>query len=213
MQQHPEEITPKVIAALAKSNKEIVVGVKTAHYWVGRPFDENGSIADYMFRAKERGIRFDLGHGRGSFWFRNAIPAYRNGFLTDTISTDLYSHNACGPVFDLASVMSKFLAIGYSLEDIVKRVTVNPAHIIGHKELGTLTPGTEADIAIFKVEEGSFGFSDSGKARLSGTKRILPEMTIRKGVIVYDKEARSCQHDWESAPASYWASPGVINEE
>jgi dihydroorotase len=271
-EQRPCEFTPKVTAALAQSYADIVVGIKTAHYWVELPFDDthhpwesvdatieaatlsglpamvdfqpngqertyvnlltnhlragdihthvfaqqfhyignDGKLADFMFRAKERGILFDLGHGSGSFWFRNAILAYRGGFLPDSISTDLYSHNVCGPVFDLSNVMSKFLAIGMSLKEVIERVTVLPAQIIGHPELGTLSKGSEADVAIFSIPDGSFGFSDSGKAHLSGTNRILPEMTIRKGEIVYDKEARSFQFDWANAPASYWVSPGII---
>lgn len=268
----PAHFTPKKVFTLAQRYKDVIVGVKTAHYWAKAPANEHyrpwdsvdaaleaatlsglpvmvdfqpnssertyknllmnylrpgdihthvfaqqfqyigddGKLADFMYSAKEKGIFFDLGHGAGSFWFRNAIQAYREGFFPDSISTDLYSSNVCGPVLDLSNVMSKFLAIGMSLEDVIKRVTSFPALVLGHNELGNLSLENEADIAVFGIEEGSFGFSDSGKAYLSGTKRIRPEMTIRKGEIVYDKEARSCQHYWENAPTSYWKFPGVI---
>ncbi|HGE69824.1 TPA: hypothetical protein ENX78_03240, partial [Candidatus Poribacteria bacterium] len=113
----------------------------------GRPFpivDKSGKVYDYMFEAKERGVIFDLGHGAGSFWFRNAIPAIKGGFVPDSISTDLHMGNINGPVVNMINVMSKCLSIGMPLYEVIMRSTVTPAKEIGRSDLGTLSVGSEA---------------------------------------------------------------------
>ena len=109
---------------------------------------------------------FDLGHGAASFWFRNAVPAIRQGFVPDSISTDLHTGNLNGPVIDMATTMSKMLTMGVPLAEVIARSTVAPAREIGHPELGTLTPGAEADVAVLALDEGEFGFVDCGQTRL-----------------------------------------------
>lgn len=171
--------------------------------------DENNQPFDFMHEARSRGIIFDLGHGAGSFWFRKAIPAMENGFGPDSISTDLHIGNVNGPVFDMITTMSKIYSIGMPLEEVIYRSTVTPAREIGHPELGTLSVGAEADIAVIKDEAGQFGYSDCGRARYSGSKRLTCQMTLRAGEVVYDLEGLSMPL-WEDAPPEYWKlrSPG-----
>lgn len=159
--------------------------------------------ADFMFEARERGIIFDLGHGAGSFWFRLAIPAYEGGFGPDSISTDLHIGNVNGVVHDMLNTMSKLLCMGMSLNEVVYRSTVTPAREIGHPELGSLSIGAEADIAVLRTDEGDFGYVDCGGARMNGDQKLGCEMTIRAGEIVYDLNGRAAPL-WEEAPAAYW---------
>ena len=165
--------------------------------------DENKQPNRFLFEARQRGIIFDLGHGAGSFWFRQAIPAMAGGFGPDSISTDLHIGNVNGPVVDMLTTMSKLLSIGMPLQETIYRSTVTPAREIGHPELGTLTEGTEADIAVLTLEEGEFGFSDCGHAKYVGNKKLLCSMTIRAGEVVYDPTGMA-QPLWEDAPAEYW---------
>ena len=113
--------------------------------------DENNKPKAYLFEARERGIIFDLGHGAGSFWFRQAVPAMEGGFGPDSISTDLHIGNINGPVFDMLTTMSKLLNMGMPLEEVIYRSTVTPAEEIGRPELGTLTIGADADVAVLKL--------------------------------------------------------------
>ena len=165
--------------------------------------DERGGPADFMFEARERGIIFDLGHGAGSFWFRQAIPAFKGGFPPDSISTDLHIGNVNGVVHDMLNTMSKLLCMGMKLNEVIDRSTAAPAREIGHSELGTLTIGAEADIAVLRQERGEFGYVDCGYARMTGDRKLSCEMTIRAGDIVYDLNGRATPA-WEDAPPEYW---------
>ncbi|MGH2617698.1 MAG: amidohydrolase family protein, partial [Thermomicrobiales bacterium] len=152
--------------------------------------DAQGKVFDHLFRARERGVIFDLGHGAASFWFRNAVPAIQQGFVPDSISTDLHSGNLNGPVIDMATTMSKMLAVGLPLADVIARSTVAPAREIGRPELGTLTPGSEADVAVMAQDEGEFGFVDCGGVRLNGNQRLRCVLTVRGGEVVYNPHGR-----------------------
>ncbi|MCY3779551.1 MAG: amidohydrolase/deacetylase family metallohydrolase [Chloroflexi bacterium] len=165
--------------------------------------DAENKPADFMFEARERGIIFDLGHGAGSFWFRLAIPAYRGGFGPDSISTDLHIGNVNGVVHDMLNTMSKLLCMGMPLQEVITRSTATPAREIGHPELGSLSIGAEADIAVLRVDMGDFGYVDCGGARMNGGRKLGCEMTIRAGEIVYDLNGRAAPA-WEDAPPSYW---------
>jgi dihydroorotase len=242
------EMRPGLAAAMADEHHDVVVGIKTAHYWAKRPFDaehppwaavdaaveasercglpvmvdffpwmperpypdlileklrpgdihthvfaqrfpvidDQGKVFDHLFRARERGVIFDLGHGAASFWFRNAAPAIRQGFVPDSISTDLHTGNLNGPVIDMATTMSKMLAMGVPLTEVIARSTVAPAQEIGRPELGTLTPGAQADIAVLALNEGEFGFVDCGQTRLEGAQWLRCVLTLRAGAIVYN---------------------------
>ena len=164
--------------------------------------DEN-KPADFMFEARERGIIFDLGHGAGSFWFRLAIPAYDGGFGPDSISTDLHIGNVNGVVHDMLNTMSKLLCMGMPLTEVIYRSTATPAQEIGHSELGNLSIGAEADIAVLRQDQCEFGYVDCGGARMNGDRKLSCEMTIRAGEIVYDLNGRASPA-WEEAPPSYW---------
>jgi dihydroorotase len=169
--------------------------------------DSHDKVNRFMREAREKGIIFDLGHGAGSFLFRNAVPALRDGFPPDSISTDLHMDNINGPVVSMARTISKLLNIGMPLQEAIMRSTVAPAREIGHPELGTLTPGAEADVAVFSLADGAFGFADTGKAKLTGSRLFDCAMTIRKGKMVYDPAGLSMP-EWENAPAEYWEMPG-----
>lgn len=171
--------------------------------------DADGRVRDFAFQARSRGVHFDLGHGAGSFWFRNAIPALRQGFGPDTLSSDLYVANANGPVINLLHIMSKYVSMGMPLEEVIARVSVHAARAIRRPELGRLTAGGCADIAVLRLLNEPCSFADCGNASMQGSVSLACEMTIREGDIVYDPHGRSLP-DWESAPEEYWKSPGVI---
>jgi dihydroorotase len=168
--------------------------------------DESSKPQKFMFEARERGIIFDVGHGAGSFWFRQALPMMENGFGPDSISTDLHIGNINGPVMDMITTMSKFLSMGMPLAELIYRSTVTPANEIGHSELGTLSVGAEADVALLQLHEGSFGYVDCGKAKYIGHKKLTCNLTIRAGKVVYDLEGLS-KPMWTEAPAEYWIVP------
>jgi dihydroorotase len=172
--------------------------------------DEHGRVRDYLYQARDRGVIFDLGHGAGSFWFRNAIPALRDGFPPDSISTDLHMGNINGPVVSMLHTMSKCLSMGMPLREVIMRSTVAPAGEIGHPELGTLTVGSEADVAVFEHVSGVFGFTDCGRAKLIGREKFECVMTLRAGDIVYDPTGLSMP-EWENAPEPYWEVPKLQN--
>jgi len=148
--------------------------------------DENKQVNDYVNEARDKGIIFDLGHGGGSFWFRIAIPSIEQGFLPDTISTDLHKNSALIPNANMTTTMSKCLNMGMPLPDVIMRSTSNPARMIRRAELGTLRVGAEADIAVLDLQYGDFGFVDSGHARMGGDKRLQCMFTVRAGQVVWD---------------------------
>ena len=256
------EFRPALAAAVALEYSDVVVGIKTAHYWAQRPFDADhkpwtavdaavtagnicampvmvdfypmlperpyptlileklrpgdihthvfaqqfpiinaeGKVYDHMWKARERGIIFDVGHGAGSFWFRNAEPAIEQGFVPDSISTDLHTGNLNGPVIDMLETMNKILNLGVPLVDVIEKSTTAPAREIGRPELGTLKPGREADVALFELREGDFGFVDCGHEKIAGTQRLECQMTIRAGEVVWNPNGMGLDH-WVQIPA------------
>src|SRR5437762_8931221 len=214
LEQVVDQMNVERCAATIQQYQPYIVGVKTAHYWTEKPWDEfhppwaavdravecgrrahvpvmvdfwprppersydelilsklrpgdihthvfaqqfpilleNGKLNPILLEARQRGVIFDVGHGGGSFWFRNAVPAVEQGFLPDSISTDAHLESIIGRAVTMINVMSKFLNIGMPLADVVRRSTVNPAREIGRPELGTLTPGAGADVTVFELE-------------------------------------------------------------
>ena len=266
-EQELKYLDPKLCAETIQRFPEQIVGVKTAHYWTSKPFDEThpawasvelaveagemagvpvmvdfwprperpypelllrklrpgdihthvfaqqfpiidqaGRVYDYMFEARERGIVFDLGHGAGSFWFRNAAPAIEQNLIPDTISTDLHMRNVNGPVVDMITTMSKIMALGVPLMDVIRRSTINPARVIRRPELGTLSVGSVADVAVFELRRGRFGYTDCGRAKMVGDVKLENRMTIRAGRVVYDPEGLSMVN-WRDAPEQYYSIP------
>jgi dihydroorotase len=238
------DFNPEAVARLARKHKDIVVGVKTAHYekpdWGSvdsalkagelaglpvmvdfgvfvreRPYwrlvterlrpgditthvyrgpvawlDDQGKLLSYLPRARQRGVIFDVGHGGGSFIFRNAVPAVAQGFTPDSISTDLHTASMNAGMMDMPTTMSKFLAMGMPLAGVIRASTWRPAEIVHHEELGHLSPGAAADVAVWRLDEGVFGFRDSSGGRLEGKRRLFCELTLKDGRIVWDWNAR-----------------------
>ncbi len=269
-EQNVSELNPKIAAAVAEAYSDVVVGIKTAHYWTKKPWDadhppwasieravkagdlcgkpimvdfwprppersypdlileklrpgdihthvfarqfpiidENGGVYDHLFKARDRGVIFDVGHGAASFWFRNSVRALKGGFPPDSISTDLHMGNINGPVVSMLNTMSKYLSMGMPLQEVIMRSTIAPAREIGHPELGNLSVGSEADVAVLKCLEGTFGFTDCGKAKMIGKQKLECAMTMRAGSIVYDPAGLSMP-EWENAPEAYWKIPEI----
>ena len=148
--------------------------------------DESSKVKPFIFEAQKRGIIFDVGHGGGAFSWRQAVPAMKQGFKPDVISTDLHTQSMNGGMKDLTNVMSKFINMGMSVQDAVLRTTWNPANVIKRPELGHLTVGSEADVAVLNLRKGDFGFLDVRGTKLKGDRKLEAELTIRGGKIVWD---------------------------
>ena len=269
LEQTVDQMDPKRCAATIQKYRDIIVGVKTAHYWTEAPWDpehtpwaavdraeECGRAADVpvmfdfwprpdrtyadlilkkmrpgdihthvfaqqfpiilpdgklnpiMMEARQRGVIFDVGHGAGSFWFRNAVPAVKQGFIPDSMSTDLHMENY--RILSMTNVLSKFLAMGVPLQDLIQRSTVNPAKEIRRPELGTLSVGKEADVAVLEEQHGDFGYIDCGVAKMKGNVKLVARMTVRAGRILYDPTGLSMV-EWEKARPQYFQSPTFGN--
>ena len=162
----------------------------------------DGKLNPGMWEGRRRGVIFDVGHGGGSFVWRVAVPAIQQGFLPDSISTDLHIGSMNTGMKDMTNLMSKFLALGLSVDQVIERSTWNPAREIHHEELGNLSIGAIADVAVLRVEHGHFGFTDTYGARLDGNEKFICEMTIKDGKIVYDLNGLS-RPDWRTLPPNY----------
>ncbi len=158
--------------------------------------DEHGKLLPYLLEARKRGVLFDVGHGAGSFVFRQAVPAVRQGFLPDSISTDLHISSMNAGMKDMLNVMSKFLNMGVPLEEVILRSTWNPARWIHREELGHLSPGAPADVAVLRLQRGEFGFVDVFGARLRGDRKLVAELTVRDGLVVWDLNGIT-REDWD----------------
>ena len=116
--------------------------------------DETGRLRPYLLEARKRGVLFDVGHGGGSFLFRQAVPAIQQGFLPDSISTDLHIGSMNGGMTTMLTTLSKFINMGMTLEDVVLRATWNSAHQIKREDLGHLSVGAPADVAVLRLSKG-----------------------------------------------------------
>lgn len=148
--------------------------------------DESGNVRPYVIAARKRGIIFDVGHGGGSFLFRQAVPATKQGFYPDVISTDLHIGSMNSGMKDILNTMSKFLNLGMPLADVVKANTSRAAEVIKHPELGQIAVGAEADIAVLNLRRGSFGFIDVAGAKMLGDQKLECELTVKGGLVVWD---------------------------
>jgi dihydroorotase len=158
--------------------------------------DSEGRLLPYLLDARKRGVLFDVGHGGGSFSFRQAVPAVKQGFVPDSISTDLHVTSMNAGMKDLPNVMSKFLALGMSVQDVVARATWHPARQIRREEFGHLTVGAVADVAVLRVVNGEFGFIDSSRRRLQGKQKFVVELTLKGGRAVWDLNGLASD-DWD----------------
>ena len=163
--------------------------------------DSNGKVFPYLFEARKRGVVFDVGHGGGSFVFSHAMPAMKQGFVPDSISTDLHIVSMNAGMKDMTNLMSKFLNIGMSMEDVILRSTWSPANEIKHPELGQLTVGSPADIAVLRELKGNFGFVDTSGGRMEGHQKLECELTVRDGAVLWDLNGTS-RPDWKVSEKS-----------
>ncbi len=261
-EQDKRDFQPQEVARLAAKHRDVVVGVKSAHYqqpdWSSvdraveagklagipimvdfgyfvpeRPYwqlvtehlrpgdlsthcfrapapwvDEQGKLYDYLKRARARGVKFDVGHGGGSFVFRNAVPALQQGFYPDSISTDLHTGSMNGAMIDMPTTMSKFLAMGMPLPAVVRASTWSPAQFIHREELGHLTVGAIADVAVWNLEQGEFGFADAAGGRVTGRQRLVAELTLKGGRVSWDWNARAAA-DYRTLGPTYGIRPGI----
>ena len=157
--------------------------------------DDNGTVRPYVLEAQKKGIRFDVGHGGAMFHFSVAVPALKQGILPNSFGSDLHRFSMNSGMKNMLDIMSKFLNMGMTIQDIIFRATWNSANSIKRPDLGQLSEGADADIAILSVRKGNFGFVDAGGARMAGDRKFEAEMTIRAGKIVWDQNGLAA-HDW-----------------
>ncbi len=244
LEQNVNDLDPRRTADLARAHKDVVVGIKSAHWWgpnyisvekaveagkladipvmvdfgyflkerpyshmvteLLRPGDisthcfrwpapllEGGKPAEFLLQARRRGVKFDVGHGGGSFHFRLAEPLVKAGFYPDSISTDMHTQSMNHAMQDMPTTMSKFLAMGMPLVEVIRASTSNPASEVLRPQLGQIAVGAEADVAVFRMDKGKFGYSDVVGGRIDGAERLQCEMTLRAGRIVYDYNSRA----------------------
>jgi len=148
--------------------------------------DEQGKLRSFVIDAQKRGVLFDLGHGGAGFWFSVAVPAMKQGLAPNSFGSDLHRFSMNAGMKDMMNIMSKYMAMGMSLQEVVERATWNAAKAIHRNDLGSLTEGNVADIAVFRIREGNFGYTDAGGNVINGTKKLEAELTVRNGKVVWD---------------------------
>jgi dihydroorotase len=156
--------------------------------------DQNGKVKQYVFNAQNRGVIFDVGHGGNGFVFSQAIPSLKQGLYPNSISSDLHTGNMNAGMKDMNNIMSKFLNMGMPLYDVILKSTWNPAQYIKRAELGHLSVGSEADIAVLNLKKGDFGYIDAHGFVLKGAQKLETELTMRAGKIVWDLNGRSAMN-------------------
>ncbi len=145
------------------------------------PVTAQGKVKAAVLEARQRGVLFDIGHGAGSFSFKTTRAMLANGFMPDTISSDVHQLCIDGPAFDQVTTMSKFLCMGVPLDEVVKQSTVNAAMALRRPELGSLKPGSAGDASILSVKEGEFDYVDVLGEHMTGAKRIVADGTVIAG--------------------------------
>ena len=149
--------------------------------------NQEGRIHSELATARDNGIIFDIGHGFGSFHWEIAEAAVEQGFIPTTISTDLHLMNLHGPVFDMPTTMSKFLHLGVSLDDVIDMSTTQPARVLGRAgDLGTLAPGTVADITLLEKHDGQFAYTDSYDQTRTGREKLTAVGIVRRGALHFN---------------------------
>jgi dihydroorotase len=148
--------------------------------------DEQGKLRSFVIDAQKRGILFDLGHGGAGFWFSVALPAMKEGLAPNSFGSDLHRFSMNAGMKDMLNIMSKYMAMGLSLREVVERASWNAARSIHQYNLGNLSEDNVADIAVLRVRDGHFGFIDAGGNVIPGTKKLEAELTVRNGKIVWD---------------------------
>jgi dihydroorotase len=170
---------PEILERLSKGD----VVTHAFHGKRGGIIDEGGNLIPSAKRALERGVLFDVGHGSSSFSFKTMKKALDLNIDPYTISTDIYEKNMKGPVHSLVRTMTKFLALGCSLEDIIRWTTLNPAKVLRLDELGTLKEGTVADLSLLKIIEDSIKLVDSEGETITSDQRITAQYAVKSGKV------------------------------
>jgi dihydroorotase len=163
--------------------------------------DDKGQLEPFVLAARKRGVIFDVGHGGGSFLWRQAAPATKQGFFPDVIGTDLHTGSMNAGMKDILNVMSKMLALGMPLNDVIRANTLRAAEVIKRADLGHLGVGTEADVAVLAIRQGEFGFIDSSGGRMAGKQKLECEVTVRAGQVVWDLNGRAAPA-WTEMPTT-----------
>jgi len=145
------------------------------------PATAQGTVKKAVTEARQRGVLFDIGHGKGSFAFKTARAMLANGFYPDTISSDVHTLCINGPAFDQVTTMSKFLCLGMPLGDVIAASTVNAAFALKRPELGSLKPGSVGDATILSIKDGRFDYVDVVGEHLTGERRIRSEGVVIGG--------------------------------
>jgi dihydroorotase len=159
------------------------------HMYGGRRGEQDPKTngpSEAMIEGRKRGVIFDVGHGGTSFRWATAVPLMKAGFIPDSISTDLHHNSMNAAMKDQLNVMSKFLAMGMSVDEVIRRSTWNPAKEIQLEQLGNLSVGSPADVAVIRLEKGKFGLFDPAGGRIDVSQRLVCELTVRDGKTVYD---------------------------
>jgi dihydroorotase len=167
----------------------------------------DGKVNPAVFAARKKGILFDVGHGGGSFVYRTAVQAFKEEWYPDTISTDMHINSMNAGMKDMLNVMSKLMALGMPIDQVIAKSTWAPARAIKREALGHLSMGAVADVAVLRLEKGKFGFMDQDGARMSGTQKLSAEVTIKDGRVVYDLNGLASR-EWSARPASGTRSSG-----
>jgi dihydroorotase len=149
-----------------------------------RILGQDGVPHEAIKRLHEQGLIFDIGHGTGSFSYEVAEGMLAAGIPPDVISSDIHQLSIQGPMYDLPTTLSKFLNLGMSLPDVIERATSRPAAAMRRPDLGTLKPGSVADIALFRIEEGDFTFHDIFMNARTGGKRLISTQTLVDGAVL-----------------------------
>ena len=158
--------------------------------------DDDLMIRPYVLEALQKGVRFDVGHGGGMFHFDIAVPALEQGLLPSSFGSDLHRYSMNSGMKDMLDIMSKFLNMGMDLKDIVSRATWSSALSIKREDLGNLSEGAVADVVVLSIREGEFGFIDTKRNKLTGTKKLEAELTIREGKVVWDLNGMAA-NEWK----------------
>jgi len=172
-----------------------------------RIYGEDGNIHPRIKELHDQGLILDIGHGAGSFSFETAEKMLAKGILPDVISTDIHQIAIQGPMFDMPTTLSKFLLLGMSLPEVIERATSRPAAAMRTPHLGSLKPGSPADVALFRIEEGDFTFQDIFMNERKGTKRLINTLTMVNGEVLPRVEERPLQ-PWATLPP--WQNGKVI---
>jgi dihydroorotase len=184
-------------------NKYLRPGDMLTHMYSGSRGEQDPATkgpSKAMIDGRARGILFDVGHGSSSFNLATAMPLMKAGFIPDAISTDLHGGSMNTAMKDMLNLMGKFMAMGMSLDEVIVRSTWHPAKEIHLEQLGNLSVGSPADVAVLRLEKGSFGFTDPRGGRLAATQRLACELTVRDGKVVYDLNGIT---------RDSWDTPGV----